>query len=62
MEKILMNRWSDDSINYQYNNVTELKEEKNSKFVSDDCKNFVDEKYINKKKNVTVRKWRVKIV
>lgn len=56
-----MNSWIDDS-NYQYNNIIEIKAEEKNKFVSGDCKNFVDETYINKKKNVTVRKWRVKIV
>lgn len=56
-----MNSWSDDS-DYQYNNAVDIKPEKKNKFVSDISKNYVDETYINKKKNVTVRKWRVKIV
>lgn len=56
-----MNSWSDDN-NYVYNNVIDIKTEKKNQFVSDVSKNYIDETYINKKKNVTVRKWRIKIV
>lgn len=56
-----MNSWSEDS-NYQYNNIVDINIERKNQFVSDVSKNYVDETYINKKKNVTVRKWRIKIV
>lgn len=59
-----MNTWSDES-KLDYDNVinVEIKKSNNSKFISDKSNKYIDETYINhEKKNVTVRKWRVKIV
>ena len=59
-----MNIWSDDA-KLDYDNIinVDIKKSKNSKFISDKSNNYIDETYINlEKKNVTVRKWRVKIV
>lgn len=54
--------WSDDKLNYD--NIVETKENQIStkQFVSESLNKYIDETYINQKKNVSVRKWRVKIV
>ncbi len=60
-----MGVWTNESKLEYRDNIISIETNRSSKkqFVSDSSPQYIDETYINnKKKNVTVRKWRVKIV
>ncbi len=58
-----MNKWSDE-YDIELDNIVDIYSKRsNNKFLSDKNNKYIDETYIDyKSKNVTLRKWRVKIV
>lgn len=58
-----MSKWSDE-YDIELDNIVDIhSKQSNNKFLSDKNNKYIDETYIDyKSKNVTLRKWRVKIV
>lgn len=63
MGRTKMNKWSDE-YDIELDNIVDIYSKRsNNKFLSDKNNKYIDETYIDyKSKNVTLRKWRVKIV